>query len=118
MLVDSHCHLDFPDLAGRLPEIFAAMDTNAVAVAVCIGVNLEDLPRVLALAESHSRLYATVGVHPEHSEGEEPSLERLLAAYEPGQTVQVHAFRRDELHCFTLQLARPALDECVLSRQS
>lgn len=79
MLVDSHCHLDFPDLAGRLPEIFAAMDTNAVAVAVCIGVNLEDLPRVLALAESHSRLYATVGVHPEHSEGEEPSLERLLA---------------------------------------
>lgn len=45
------------------------------------------------------------------------SLERLLAAYEPGQTVQVHAFRRDELHCFTLQLARPALDECVLSRQ-
>lgn len=46
------------------------------------------------------------------------SLERLLAAYEPGQTVQVHAFRRDELHCFTLQLARPALDECVLSRLS
>ena len=45
------------------------------------------------------------------------SLERLLTAYEPGQTVQVHAFRRDELHCFTLQLARPARDECVLSRQ-
>ncbi|WP_341667911.1 M61 family metallopeptidase [Alcaligenes sp. SDU_A2] len=44
------------------------------------------------------------------------SLERLLGAYEAGQTVQIHVFRRDELRCFTLQLTRPALDECVLSR--
>ena len=57
-----------------------------------------------------------LGLDPAAPQGD--SLERLLAAYEPGQTVQVHAFRRDELHCFTLQLARPALDECVLSRQS
>ncbi len=46
------------------------------------------------------------------------SLEHLLGAYEAGQTVQIHVFRRDELRCFTLQLARPALDECVLSRPS
>lgn len=44
------------------------------------------------------------------------SLEHLLGAYEAGQTVQIHVFRRDELRCFTLQLARPALDECVLNR--
>lgn len=43
-------------------------------------------------------------------------LERLLGAYEAGQTVQIHVFRRDELRCFTLQLARPAQDECVLAR--
>lgn len=79
MLVDSHCHLDFPDLAGRLPEIMQRMRENRVAAAVCIGVNLEDFPKVLALAESQSNLYATVGVHPEFTEVEEPTVERLIA---------------------------------------
>jgi len=79
MLVDSHCHLDFPDLAKRLPEVLARMAENGVGLAVCIGVNLEDLPNVLALAESDRRLYATVGVHPEYTEVEDPDEERLLA---------------------------------------
>lgn len=79
MLVDSHCHLDFPDLAGRLPEVLQRMRENRVTAAVCIGVNLEDFPKVLALAESQSNLYATVGVHPESTEVEEPTVERLIA---------------------------------------
>lgn len=78
MLVDSHCHLDFPDLAERLPEALAAMAANGVGAAVCVGVNLEDLPRVLALAETDPRLFATVGVHPEYQDIEEPGVERLL----------------------------------------
>ncbi len=83
MLVDSHCHLDFPDLAQRLPEILERMQQSDVGCAVCIGVNLEDFPRVLALAESQSQLYATVGVHPEYTDAEEPTEQRLveLAAY-------------------------------------
>lgn len=79
MLVDSHCHLDFPDLAQRLPEVLARMADNGVGLAVCIGVNLEDLPGVLALAEQDKRLYATVGVHPEYTDVEDPDEERLLA---------------------------------------
>ncbi len=79
MLVDSHCHLDFPDLAGRLPEIMQRMRENRVAAAVCIGVNLEDFSKVLALAEGQFNLYATVGVHPEFTEVEEPTVERLIA---------------------------------------
>jgi len=79
LLVDSHCHLDFPDLAARLPELLAAMRDNDVGAAVCIGVNLEDFPQVLALAETYNHLYATVGVHPEYQEVEEPSVERLVA---------------------------------------
>ncbi len=67
MLVDSHCHLDFPDLVGRLPEVLQRMRENQVALAVCIGVNLEDFPKVLALAEAQPNLYATVGVHPEYT---------------------------------------------------
>lgn len=79
MLIDSHCHLDFPDLSGRLPEVLAAMRDNGVDAAVCIGVNLEDLPGALSLAESHDHLYATVGVHPEYQDAEEPTIERLVA---------------------------------------
>lgn len=78
MLVDSHCHIDFPDLAERLPELLSRMQTNGVGCAVCIGVNLEDFPRVIALAEAHSQLYATVGVHPEYTDVEEPDLAQLL----------------------------------------
>lgn len=78
MLVDSHCHLDFPDLAGRLPELLKKMQENEVGVAVCIGVNLEDFPRVLALAEAHPQLYATVGVHPEYTDVVEPDEAELV----------------------------------------
>jgi TatD DNase family protein len=78
MLVDSHCHLDFPELAGRLPEILGAMRENGVVGALCIAVNMEDFPRVLALAEAHPQLFASVGMHPEYSEGEEPDVARLF----------------------------------------
>ena len=78
MLVDSHCHLDFPDLANRMPDVLQRMQENGVDVAVCIGVNLEDFPKVMALAEQHSQLYATVGVHPEYTDVEDPDEERLL----------------------------------------
>ena len=79
MLVDSHCHLDFSDLANRLPEVLQRMQDNQVGLAVCIGVNLEDFPTVLALAESQPHLYATVGVHPEYTDVEEPDEDRLVA---------------------------------------
>jgi TatD DNase family protein len=78
MLVDSHCHLDFPGLAERLPDVLGAMQDNGVGLALCIGVNLEDFPQVLALAERDPRLYATVGVHPEYTDVEEPTVERLV----------------------------------------
>lgn len=79
MLVDSHCHLDFPDLANRMPDVLQRMHDNDVGMAVCIGVNLEDFPKVIALAEQHAELYATVGVHPEYTDVEEPDEERLLS---------------------------------------
>lgn len=79
MLVDSHCHLDFPDLANNLPDVLQRMQENQVEFAVCIGVNLEDFPKVLAIAEADSRLFASVGVHPEYTDVEEPTEDQLLA---------------------------------------
>ena len=79
MLIDSHCHLDFPDLAENLPQLLETMRENGVGYAVCIGVNLEDAPRILALAEAHPQILASVGVHPEASDAREPSVADLVA---------------------------------------
>ena len=79
MLIDSHCHLDFPDLAENLPPILELMQKNDVACAVCIGVNLEDFPRVLSLAEAHSHIFASVGVHPETTDAREPTVAELVS---------------------------------------
>lgn len=88
MLVDSHCHLDFPDLAKRMPDVLQRMRDNDVGVAVCIGVNLEDFPNVLALAEGYSQLYATVGVHPEYTDVEEPD-EKLVALAQHSKVIAI-----------------------------
>ena len=68
MFVDSHCHIDFPDYQGKLPEIFGEMHKERVTHALCISVNLEDFPGVLAIAEQHANAYASVGVHPDHQD--------------------------------------------------
>ena len=78
MLVDSHCHLDFPELADTLPQVLAAMRQHDVRGALCIGVNLADFPRVLALAEEHPHLFASVGLHPEYDNAGEPEVTQLV----------------------------------------
>ena len=79
MFVDSHCHLDFPGLLEREDEILAAMAAADVGRAMCIGVKLEDIDRVIGLAERHDNLFATVGVHPDNADVEEPDEARLLS---------------------------------------
>ena len=79
MLVDSHCHLNFPELAAQLPAIRQAMVDNEVGHALCISVTLPDFPQVLALAENYPNFYASVGVHPDYEDIEEPTLEGLIA---------------------------------------
>lgn len=79
MLVDSHCHLNFPELLQNLPAIKQAMQENKVGHALCISVTLPDFPQVLALAESNDNFYASVGVHPDYENIEEPTVDGLLA---------------------------------------
>lgn len=78
MFVDSHCHLDFPDLANDLDRVLAAMKERGVTHALCISVSLETFPQVRSLAERFEHLFATVGVHPDQREGEEPDVARLV----------------------------------------
>lgn len=78
MFVDSHCHLDFPDLACHLDELLHNMQENKVTHALCVSVNLPDFPRVRALAETHRNLFASVGVHPDYEDQVEPVAAQLV----------------------------------------
>jgi TatD DNase family protein len=78
VFTDSHCHLDFPGLVEHLPDILSRMQTAQVNRALCISVQLEDFPNVLALAENHEQLWATAGVHPDYEDITEPTVEKLL----------------------------------------
>jgi len=87
MFIDSHCHLDFPDLASNLDELLANMQSSQVTHALCVGVNLENFPRVRALAESHPHLYASVGVHPDYEDISEPDADQLVALADHAKVV-------------------------------
>ena len=78
MLIDSHCHLNFPDLAQRLPEVLANMAEAGVDKAIAISVSRQSFEEVYAIAQNHPNIYATVGIHPDDPEAEEFSLEELL----------------------------------------
>ena len=68
MLVDSHCHLNFPELQSNIDQIRHSMAENEVGHALCISVTLKDFPQVLALAEAYPNFYASVGVHPDYED--------------------------------------------------
>lgn len=78
-LIDSHCHLDFDGLSNRLPEVLAAMNANDVGGCMTIGVTLEEAAQVLAIAEAHDQVFASVGVHPEYADHQEPDVDTLCA---------------------------------------
>jgi len=78
MFVDSHCHLSFPELSERLPEIREAMAQAQVDRALCICTTLEEFDEVHALALRYDNFWATVGVHPDNEGVTEPDLAALL----------------------------------------
>lgn len=71
MLIDSHCHLDFPDLSGRLDEVLAAAAQAGIGRMVTISTHVAREARYRALAEAHEAVFFTVGTHP-HNAAEEP----------------------------------------------
>lgn len=78
MFIDSHCHLNFPELAENLDDILAKMSLNQVTQALCVSVELEKFPQILQLVEGHENLYASVGVHPDYELEVEPTQAELV----------------------------------------
>ncbi|MBE0489051.1 MAG: TatD family hydrolase [Halomonas sp.] len=85
MFVDSHCHLDRLDPATHGGDVAATLDAaraRGVKQFLAIGVTLEELPGIAAIAREHDDVVLSAGVHPLHSVAEEPSLEALKEAAE------------------------------------
>jgi len=82
MLVDSHCHLDMLDLepfGGTIEGVLDAAAANDVGHFLCVSINMEDYPSMLAIAEAQDRVSASVGLHPNEQGGHDPSIDELVA---------------------------------------
>jgi TatD DNase family protein len=89
MLVDSHCHIDFPDYPEGVAPLLENMSRNGVGHALCVSVSLERFPLVLSLAERHTNLFASVGVHPDREDAREPDVEELVRLAEHPKVVAI-----------------------------
>ncbi len=78
MFVDSHCHINFPELVADIDGVLGAMKANQVSHALCVSVTLEAFPEVLSLAERFQNVFASAGVHPDTEAGEDPGVDRLV----------------------------------------
>jgi TatD DNase family protein len=68
MLIDSHCHLDFPDFQEELDIVVERAERAGVGCMLTISTHLDKFPRVLAVAERFPNVYCTVGVHPHEAD--------------------------------------------------
>ncbi|MFZ1920857.1 MAG: TatD family hydrolase [Xanthobacteraceae bacterium] len=73
MLIDSHCHLDFPDFATELDAVVARARAAGIERLVTISTRVHRQPDLLAIAERFPDVYCSVGTHPHHAD-EEPDV--------------------------------------------
>lgn len=73
MLVDSHCHLDFPDFDEERDAIIERARAAGVGLMVTISTRVRKFPRIRAIAERYDNVYCSVGTHP-HSAADEPDV--------------------------------------------
>jgi len=71
MLVDSHCHLDFPDFSGDLDAIVARAAQAGIGRIVTISTRVRRLSELIAIAERFPNVYCSVGTHPHHADEED-----------------------------------------------
>lgn len=70
MLVDSHCHLDFPDFAAERDAIVERARAEGVGLLVTISTQVHKFPEIRAIAESYENVFCSVGTHPHHADKE------------------------------------------------
>lgn len=80
MFIDSHCHINFPELMIKMEDVLAGMKEKKISHALCVSVTLDKFPEILELAKKYEHIFASVGVHPDYENISEPT---------PGQLVEL-----------------------------
>jgi TatD DNase family protein len=90
MLVDSHCHLDFPELQADFPAVLERMRAEGVTHALTISTTLETFPAVREIARSSANVWCSAGVHPdERRDGREVTPDELVAMADDPKVVAI-----------------------------
>ena len=90
MLVDSHCHLDFPELNADLPGVLSRMGDNGVTHALTISTTLATFPGVRRVADAGPNLWCSAGVHPdERGDEHEVTVDGLLGMANDAKVVAI-----------------------------
>jgi len=89
LLVDSHCHLNFEPLNAGLIDLLQRAQENGVGHMLCVSVTLEKYPEIRSLAHQHANIFASVGVHPNETEGQDPSVEDLTTLAQDDRVVAI-----------------------------
>jgi TatD DNase family protein len=89
MLVDSHCHLNYPGLIEELPDVLNRARSAGIGTMVCICSRMGEFPDIRAIAEANADIYCSVGVHPHDSGNETIDLVTLLKAAEHPKVVGI-----------------------------
>ena len=77
MYIDSHCHINFPELNEKIDQVLNNMKNHHISHALCVSVTLDKIDEILSLANKYSNIYASVGVHPDYENIEEPDIDTL-----------------------------------------
>lgn len=88
MFVDTHCHLNFHENAGDLPDVLARAKSNGVGSFIIPAIDLQSSIECLFLSEKHRSIHAAIGVHPNdisdiRPKSIRPALQEILATYKP-----------------------------------
>ncbi|MDH5630612.1 MAG: TatD family hydrolase, partial [Gammaproteobacteria bacterium] len=92
MLVDSHCHLDRLELDifdGSLSKALDAARLNGVEEFLCISINSSNHQLVLEIADSYEDVYASIGIHPLYSKGEEIDVDKLVSTAKHSKVIAI-----------------------------
>lgn len=68
MLVDSHCHLNFPALKDNLTQVIQSALSNEVKVMQTICTQISDIPDILKIIETYKNIWGSIGIHPHHTD--------------------------------------------------
>lgn len=100
-LVDSHCHLDrldLPKLGGDLDNVLAAAHEHGVTHMLCVCIDMDNFPAVIALAARYTQVFASVGVHPNERDTRDPEVGELVKLAQQAKVVAIGETGLDYFH--------------------